>query len=131
MSVLLRKAAPATLMGGGLVFLLGQMLHFDRSFQGSPALVEAYVARDASTLEDYAHLDDVVDRMGNTPLHAAAFRPEGLRLYDPVPALLERTESLDARNEFGRLHKASADELARVLRLERFDLLFPRRLLGG
>ena len=102
MSVLLRKAAPATLMGGGLVFLLGQMLHFDRSFQGSPALVEAYVARDASTLEDYAHLDDVVDRMGNTPLHAAAFRPEGLRLYDPVPALLERTENLDARNEFGR-----------------------------
>ncbi len=102
MSVLLRKVAPGTLVGAGIALLLGQVLHFDRSFQGSPALVEAYVARDASTLADYPRLDDIVDRMGNGPLHAAAFRSEGQRLYDPVPTLLERTQDLDARNDFGR-----------------------------
>ncbi len=99
---LLRVSAPTTALIGGIALLLGTMLQFDRARQGSPVLVEAYVTRDASVLERCDRIDDFKDAYGNTPLHNAARRPEGTRRYDPMPILLERCGSIDARNEFGR-----------------------------
>ena len=99
---LIRVSAPTTVLIGVIALLLGAMLQFDRGRQGSPVLVEAYVTRDVSVLEDCDHIDDIRDAFGNTPLHNAARRPEATRIYDPMPILIARCESLDARNEFGR-----------------------------
>ena len=91
------------LVGLGLFFFfVGSLLHYNRSFEQSPALVEAYVTRNESTLERFESFDDITDVFGNTPLHASQFAPEGSRRYDPLPTLIEKSSSLDHQNDFGR-----------------------------
>jgi len=102
LSNLIRRSAPATLLIGMIALLLGQVLHYDRNFQGAPVLVEAYVARDEATLERYDRIDGIVDVFGNTPIHNAVQRAEGQRLYDPLPALIQKSSDLDVQNDFGR-----------------------------
>ena len=102
LSALVKRLAPGTALVGVVAFLLGEMLRYDESYRGAPALVEAYVARDEETLRRYDSFDEHLDILGNTPLHHAARRSEGLRLYDPMPILIERTGDLNTRNDFGR-----------------------------
>ena len=99
---LIRVSMPAVIMLGGIALLLGAMLRFDRARQGSPVLVEAYVTRDISVLQRCDVIDDIRDAHGNTPLHNAARRPEAERMYNPMPILIAKYKSLNARNEFGR-----------------------------
>ena len=96
-----RMVTPAAGLGV-FVFFVGSLLHYNRSFEGSPALVEAYVTRRESTLEEYTSLADITDVFGNTPLHASQMAPESSRRYDPVPTLINRMNSLDHQNDFGR-----------------------------
>ena len=99
---ILRRSAPGLAIAGVLVFVLGAMLDYERSDQNSPVLVESYVARDRSVLEACESIDGIRDHYGNTPLHHAAQRTEGERLYDPMPLLIAKTSSIDARNDFHR-----------------------------
>jgi len=99
---LIRVSMPTVIMLGGIALLLGAMLRFDRARQGSPVLVEAYVTRDISVLQRCDIIDDIRDAHGNTPLHNAARRPEAERMYNPMPILIAKYKSLNARNEFGR-----------------------------
>ena len=102
MSNILRRSAPSMMLLGALAFLLGAMLDYERSDQDSPVLVEAFVTRDKTVLESCESIDDIRDHYGNTPLHNAARRGEGLRIYDPLPILIAKASHLDARNDFGR-----------------------------
>ena len=99
---LIRVSMPTVIVLGGIALLLGAMLRFDRARQGSPVLVEAYVTRDISVLQRCDVIDDIRDAHGNTPLHNAARRPEAERMYNPMPILIAKYKSLNARNEFGR-----------------------------
>jgi len=99
---LIRVSMPTVIMFGGIALLLGAMLRFDRARQGSPVLVEAYVTRDISVLQRCDVIDDIRDAYGNTPLHNAARRPEAERMYNPMPILIAKYKSLNARNEFGQ-----------------------------
>ena len=99
---LIRVSMPTVIVLGGIALLLGAMLRFDRARQGSPVLVEAYVTRDISVLQRCDVIDDIRDAHGNTPLHNAARRPEAARMYNPMPILIAKYKSLNARNEFGR-----------------------------
>ena len=99
---LIRVSMPTVIMLGGIALLLGAMLRFDRARQGSPVLVEAYVTRDISVLQRCDVIDDIRDAYGNTPLHNAARRAEAERMYNPMPILIAKYKSLNARNEFGQ-----------------------------
>jgi peptidoglycan/LPS O-acetylase OafA/YrhL len=99
---LIRVSMPIVIVLGGIALLLGAMLRFDRARQGSPVLVEAYVTRDISVLQRCDVIDDIRDAYGNTPLHNAARRPEAERMYNPMPILIAKYKSLNARNEFGQ-----------------------------
>ena len=99
---LIRVSMPTVILLGGIALLLGAMLRFDRARQGSPVLVEAYVTRDISVLQRCDVIDDIRDAYGNTPLHNAARRAEAERIYNPMPILIAKYKSLNARNEFGR-----------------------------
>jgi glucan biosynthesis protein C len=91
------------LVGLGLFFFfVGSLLHYNGSFEKSPALVEAFVTRNESTLGRFESLDGITDVFGNTPLHASQFAPESFRRYDPLPTLIEKSSSLDVQNDFGR-----------------------------
>lgn len=69
MSVLLRKVAPGALVGAGIALLLGQVLHFDRSFQGSPAHVAAIKTgvRGASASMHFAGILELLIEHGADP----------------------------------------------------------------
>ena len=99
---LIRVSMPTVIVLGGIALLLGAMLRFDRARQGSPVLVEAYVTRDISVLQRCDVIDDIRDAYGNTPLHNAARRAEAERMYNPMPILIAKYKSLNARNEFGQ-----------------------------
>jgi hypothetical protein len=99
---LIRVSMPTVIVLGGIALLLGAMLRFDRARQGSPVLVEAYVTRDISVLQRCDVIDDIRDAHGNTPLHNAARRAEAERMYNPMPILIAKYKSLNARNEFGQ-----------------------------
>ena len=99
---LIRKTTPTVVLIGCIAFILGAMLRYERSDQNSPILVEAYVARDASVLESCQSIEGIRDHYGNTPLHGAARRPEGVRIYDPMPILISKARHLDHQNHFGR-----------------------------
>lgn len=87
---------------GVLVFCFGSLLQYNQEFQQPQILVEAYVARQKSTLEAVESIEGISDRYGNTPLHAAAKMPEGQRRYNTMPVLLSKCSNPDHRNDFGR-----------------------------
>lgn len=98
---LLRMTAPTALAIGGICFVLGFLLQYEREFQRSDVLVEAFATRDVAIIEGVESIDGITDGFGNTPLHAAIMNG-GARNYDPLPLLIERTVEIDRRNEFGR-----------------------------
>ena len=99
---LLRKCMPGVVLGGVLAYLLGCVLDYNNKGQGSEAIVEAYVTRDRDTIKGLDSITGITDEYGNTPLHAAAKRPEAKRLYDPLPLLVEKATDVDVKNQFGR-----------------------------
>ena len=94
-------ARPACLVGL-LCGLVGSMLHQDSLGEKGHLIVEAFVARDRSTLEQVERVDDARDSFGNTPLHVAVGTVSQWRRYDPVPLLIEKTKDLDCVNDAGR-----------------------------
>ena len=99
---LVNRCLPAIAVLGCMTFLLGALLDYERSDQGSAALVEAYTTRDSRTLESFEDVDGIRDLYGNTPLHNAVRRNEKTRTYDPVPVLLEKSSEVNITNDFGR-----------------------------
>ncbi len=87
---------------GLLIFCFGSLLQYNSEFQRPQVLVEAYVARQQSTLDAVDSIDGISDRYGNTPLHAAAKMPEGKRRYDTMPVLLSKCSNPNIQNDFGR-----------------------------
>ena len=94
-------ARPACLVGL-LCGLVGSMLHQDSLREKGHLIVEAFVTRDCSTLEQVERVDDAHDSFGNTPLHVAVRTVPEWRRYDPVPLLIEKTKDLDCVNNAGR-----------------------------
>ncbi|MCH1438332.1 MAG: ankyrin repeat domain-containing protein, partial [Rubripirellula sp.] len=92
---------PAVLVGL-LIFCFGSLLQYNREFQRPQVLVEAYVARQKSTLDAVDSIDGISDRYGNTPLHAAAKMPEGMRRYNTMAVLLSKCSNPNLQNDFGR-----------------------------
>jgi ankyrin repeat protein len=78
------------------------MLHQDSLREKGHLIVEAFVARDRSTLEQVERVDDARDSFGNTPLHVAVRTAPEWRRYDPVPLLIEKTKDLNCVNDAGR-----------------------------
>ncbi len=99
--VLIRTATPSILAIGGVAFILGFLLQYEREFQRSDVLVEAMATRDVTILEQVDRVDDITDHFGNTPLHLAV-KTSFERNYDPLPLLIARMQDIDARNEHGR-----------------------------
>ena len=87
---------------GLLIFCFGSLLQYNNEFRRPQVLVEAYVARQQSTLDAVDSIDGISDRYGNTPLHAAAKMPEGKRRYDTMPVLLSKCSNPNIQNDFGR-----------------------------
>ena len=120
-STMSRKMASPVLMLGVFFFFVGSLLHYNRSFQKSEALVEAYVTRDAETLKACGSLEGIRDLYGNTPLHASQFAPEKTRRYDPLPILISGLDHLDHQNDFGRTalfyaaRNGNLDDLGKIL----------------
>ena len=99
---LVNRCLPVIAVVGCITFILGAMLDYERSDQGSAALVEAYTTRNSRTLESFEDFDGIRDLYGNTPLHNAVRRDEKTRTYDPVPVLLEKSSEVNTTNDFGR-----------------------------
>ena len=97
----LRSATSSVLAIGGVAFILGFLLQYERGFQRSDVLVEALATRDATILERVDRVDDITDHFGNTPLDLAV-KTSLTHNYDPVPILIERMQDVDARDEHGR-----------------------------
>lgn len=98
----LRKVMLPAVSIGILIFCFGSLLHYNNEFKQPQVLVEAYVARQQSTLDAVDSIDGISDRHGNTPLHAAAKMPEGKRRYDTMPVLLSKCSNPNLQNDFGR-----------------------------
>ena len=98
----LRKVMLPAVSIGILIFCFGSLLHYNNEFKQPQVLVEAYVARQRSTLDAVDSIDEISDRHGNTPLHAAAKMPEGKRRYDTMPVLLSKCSNPNLQNDFGR-----------------------------
>jgi hypothetical protein len=99
---LMSRSFPVLILLGFMTFLLGAMLDYERSDQGSTVLVEAYTTRDSRLLESLKNVEGIRDHYGNTPLHNAARRNENTRIYDPIPLLIEKGSPVNATNDFGR-----------------------------
>jgi hypothetical protein len=87
---------------GLIIFCFGSLLQYNHEFHRKDVLIEAYVARQKSTLDTIESIDGIRDRYGNTPLHAAAKMPEGNRRYNTMPILLSKCSNPNLTNDFGR-----------------------------
>ncbi len=99
---LVKVSAFPVIVGGVFVFSVGSLTKYSRSNNDQAPLVEAYVTRDAEFMKRYETVEGITDAFGNTPLHTSQFAPEGARRYDPIPLLLDRLNTLDHQNHFGR-----------------------------
>jgi len=100
--VFLKKVMLPAVSIGVLIFCFGSLLQYNNEFKRPQVLVEAYVARQQSTLDAVDSIDGISDRYGNTPLHAAAKMAEGKRRYDTMPVLLGKCSNPNIQNDFGR-----------------------------
>ena len=100
--VFLKKVMLPAVSIGVLIFCFGSLLQYNNEFKRPQVLVEAYVARQQSTLDAVGSIDGISDRYGNTPLHAAAKMAEGKRRYDTMPVLLRKCSNPNIQNDFGR-----------------------------
>ena len=119
---LVKHCLPAIAVVGIITFILGAMLDYDNSHQGSEVLVEAYTTKDSHLLESMENIHGIRDLYGNTPLHTAVRRNENTRTYDPVPVLLEKSSEVNATNDFGRtplfvaVRSANRQDVLRLLK---------------
>lgn len=100
--VFLKKVMLPAVSIGVLIFCFGSLFQYNNEFKRPQVLVEAYVARQQSTLDAVDSIDGISDRYGNTPLHAAAKMAEGKRRYDTMPVLLRKCSNPNIQNDFGR-----------------------------
>ncbi|RPF88251.1 MAG: hypothetical protein CBB78_008370 [Roseibacillus sp. TMED18] len=119
---LVKRCLPAIAVVGSITFVLGAMLDYDNSRQGSEVLVEAYTTKDSHLLESTENIHGIRDLYGNTPLHNAVRRNENTRTYDPIPVLLEKSSEVNATNDFGRtplfvaVRSANRQDVLRLLK---------------
>jgi ankyrin repeat protein len=85
-----------------LVFFIGSIFQYNNSKKHVDILVEAYVARDAETLERVNTISGIADINGDTPLHNAVKRLEKNRRYNPLPILIAKSKDVNPVNSVGR-----------------------------
>ena len=66
------------------------------------SLFASFIARDEGYLDKYKSLAGVEDRYGRNPLHLATINPESVRIYNPIPILLEKNVNFNERDIAGR-----------------------------
>ena len=66
------------------------------------SLFASFIARDEGYLVKYKSLTGVEDRYGRNPLHLATINPESVRIYNPIPILLEKNVNINERDIAGR-----------------------------
>ena len=66
------------------------------------SLFASFIARDEGYLDKYKSLAGVEDRYGRNPLHLATINPESVRIYNPIPILLEKNVNINERDIAGR-----------------------------
>ena len=101
-SLLTKKVFSKAVIFGGLVFFIGYIFEYNNSKKYGDILVEAYVARDAETLERVKTINGIVDINGDTPLHNAVKMLEKNRRYNPLPILISKSKDVNQVNSVGR-----------------------------
>ena len=102
LSLLTKKVFSKTVIFGGLVFFIGYIFEYNNSKKHGDILVEAYIARDAETLERVKTINGIVDINGDTPLHNAVKMLEKNRRYNPLPILISKSKDVNQVNSVGR-----------------------------
>ena len=99
---LCKMLKPKMIVLGLLLFMLGSLFQYNHQFSTDRVLVESYVGRKQATMNTVISVDGITDKYGNTPLHVATRMKEGLRRYNTVAVLLEKTNQIDSQNCYGR-----------------------------
>ena len=97
-----KRLAPGVIVLGLLIFILGSLFQYNHQFSTDRVLVESYVGRKQATMNTVISVGGITDKYGNTPLHVATRMKEGLRRYNTVAVLLEKTNEIDSQNCYGR-----------------------------
>ena len=76
-----------------IVFLLGSLLNMSTDYRKNSIIIESFISRDKTTLENVVSLDNILDDHDLTPLHVATENPQNLKRYNPMEILITKTDN--------------------------------------
>ena len=97
-----KKSVPVCLATLAIAFSWGYLYNKTVEDEKRDSLFASFIARDEGYLDKYKSLADVEDRYGRNPLHLATINPESVRIYNPIPILLEKNVNINERDIAGR-----------------------------